>query len=646
MMLTLKTEFRFLFAVSSLAVALGPLGCSGSSGTSHSGSGGATTPPAITGGAGQSTLPPGQGGASGGIGGVVSSSTGGQTTTSASGGKMATGGAETAGGASAAGGAATNGGSAKGGGATGVGGAVTTGGATSAGGVTTAGGVLAGGGATTKGGATASAGGTAGGGTNTTGGATAAGGSTTASGVPVLVSTIKLGTSGGCPGLRLGDLNGDGKMEIVVAQPTDQTALGDFGPQFAVCVTAYDLKGNQLWQYGKPGPTHIASSDIPIQVYDMDGDGKSEVFVNMSTTTMTVLDGTTGTVVRTITLPQAGANDSIAFANLRGKAWPQDIIVKTRYSQEWAIVGIDDTTTTPTTKAGTLLWNHKMLAKDSGMSDLGTGHYPLVYDWDGDGKDEVMCGYDFLDSDGTRQWTLNTTSHPALTMHADSIATGDMDGNPANGYEIVVNGNVAAAFNWKTGVQLWQDTNTIEAQQLGMGDYQPNLAGLEVVLLDRLRTAAEGYKSNNVLVDQHDNLLWKENRPKNSGWLTVTENINNWDGKKSDMIFSYRRDGAADGSGGTGTYIYDGSGKTVASFPYSGTAVQSFAAHADLCGDDKEEVIMYDEANIWIYANGGCDLNAPPAKPSLPQQFHLYNWSIYTGWINPDPKFFTPGSKQ
>ena len=446
--------------------------------------------------------------------------------------------------------------------------------------------------------------------------------------------------------MRLGDINGDGKMEIVVAQPTDQTTLGDYGPQFAVCVTAYDLKGNQLWQYGTPGPTHTASSDVPIQVYDMDGDGKSEVFVNMSTTEMTVLDGTTGKLQRKITLPQAGSNDSIAFANLRGKAWPQDIIVKTRYSQEWAIVGIDDTTTTPTTKAGTLLWNHKMLSKDSGMSDLGTGHYPLVYDWDGDGKDEVMCGYDYLESDGTRQWTLNTTSHPALTMHADSIATGDMDGNPATGYEIVVNGNVAAAFNWKTGTQLWQDTHTIEAQQLGMGDYRPDLPGLEVVLLDRLRTAAEGFKSNNVLVTYNDTLLWKENRPTNSGWLTVTENMNNWDGKGSDFIFSYRRDGKSDGSGGTGTYIYDGYDKTVASFPYSGSSVQSFAAHADLCGDGKEEVIMYDETTVWIYANGGCNLDDPPSKPGLPQQFHLHNWSIYTGWITPDIKFYTPGTPQ
>jgi hypothetical protein len=226
---------------------------------------------------------------------------------------------------------------------------------------------------------------------------------------------------------------------------------------------------------------------------------------------MTVLDGTTGKLVRTIPLPQAGANDSIAFANLRGKAWPQDIIVKTRYSQFWAITGIDDATS----KAGTLLWHHQLLPSDTGLNELGTGHYPLVYDWNGDGKDEVMGGYFFFLSDGTQVWTLNTTSNPPLTMHADSIATGDMDGNPANGYEIVVNGNVAAAFDWKTGTQLWQDTHTTEAQQLGLGAYRTDLPGLEVVILDRLRTAAEGYKSNNLLVDQNDNLLWKEDRPNN-----------------------------------------------------------------------------------------------------------------------------------
>jgi hypothetical protein len=431
------------------------------------------------------------------------------------------------------------------------------------------------------------------------------------------VSTIDLKGASGCPGLRLGDINGDGRMEIVMGQPTDQASLGSYTPQIVVAVTAFDLKGKQLWQYGTPGQYHTASSDIPIQVYDMDGDGKAEVFANMSNTEMTVLDGTTGKVLRKLKLPQAGANDSIAFANLRGKAWPQDIIVKTRYSQFWAITGED----------GTLLWNHKMLSADTGMADLGTGHYPLVYDWNGDGKDEVMGGYDFLDSTGKKLWSVTN-----LKLHADAIATGDLDGDPSNGYEIIVGGDVASAFEWKTGKVLWKDSNTTECQQMGLGDYRPDLSGLEVALLDRMNRGNPPNKDANVLLDAKDNLLWKENRPDNSGWLSVTENLNNWDGRHTDLIFTYRR-----GTGGA--YLYDGYDKTIASFPYPGSGAQSFAEHADLCGDSKEEVIVYDETTLWLYANGGCDLDAAPAPAPLAQHYHLYNWSIYTGWINPDVTF-------
>jgi hypothetical protein len=33
-----------------------------------------------------------------------------------------------------------------------------------------------------------------------------------------------------------------------------------------------------------------------------------------------------------------------------------------------------------------------------------TGHYPWPYDFDGDGRDEVMCGNDLLDHDGSMMW--------------------------------------------------------------------------------------------------------------------------------------------------------------------------------------------------------------------------------------------------
>jgi len=473
------------------------------------------------------------------------------------------------------------------------------------------------------------------GGTAATGGTMPTGGSTQASGTPVLVSTFDISKFVGTPGLRLGDINGDGKMEIVMGQPMPQP--GAYTPQQVVCVTAYDLKGKQLWQYGTPGTSHGASSDIPIQVYDMDGDGKSEVFANMSDSEMTVLDGTTGKLVRTIPLPQAGSNDSIAFANLRGKGWPEDILVKTRYSQNWAIVGIDDNTTTPPTKAGTLLWHHAFLPSDSSGSDRGTGHYPLAYDWNGDGKDEVMAGYFFLQSDGTQVWTTNTTSKPELTLYAGSLATADVDGNPANGYEIVVAGNVAAMFDWKTGTQLWQDNNAVEVQQIGIGEYRSDFSGLEVVLLDRNGPLDAAGHDGNMLLSSTDQLLWKEART-DYGWISITENMNNWLGEGSDLILSYHRGGT------TPATLYDGYGKQVAQFPHAGNLVDN-VQHANLCGDDKEEVIVYNESSVWIFANGGCNLDDPPAHPSLPQQFHLYNWSQYTGWITPDVKFYTPGSQ-
>ena len=621
-----KVEFRGLLAASALVLTLSPLGCSSSTGTTHTGTGGSTAGVSSAGGANSTAGTTSQGGASSGSGGSSVTASGGQSNPGGTGGKASTGGAYATGGVQIAGGVAVTGGVAV------SGGVVVTGGAGVNGGAKTSGGATTNGGASAAGGVSSAGGGTAPGGSKATGGAVSFGGGTVGSGTPVLVSTFDISKYVGTPGLRLGDINGDGKMEIVIGQPIPQP--GAYTPQQVVCVTAYDLKGKQLWQYGTPGTSHGASSDIPIQVYDMDGDGKSEVFANMSTTEMSVLDGTTGKLLRTIPLPQDGANDSIAFANLRGKAWPQDILVKTRYSQDWAITGIDDATT----KAGTVLWHHQFLPSDSSGSDRGTGHYPLVYDWNGDGKDEVMAGYFFLQSDGTQVWTTNTTSKPELTMHADCLATADVDGDPSNGYEIVVGGNVAAMFHWKDGSQIWEDNNTVEDQQMGIGEYRSDSPGLEVVLLDRIgpRTA-QGHDSN-VLLSSTDKLLWKETRT-DFGWISVTENMNNWLGDGSDLILSYHRGGQ------TPATLYDGYDKVVAQFPHSGSLVDN-VQHANLCGDDKEEVLVYNESSVWIYANGGCNLDDPPQHPSIPQQYHVYNFSEYSGWITPDVKFYTPGSKQ
>jgi hypothetical protein len=220
-------------------------------------------------------------------------------------------------------------------------------------------------------------------------------------------------------------------------------------------------------------------------------------------------------------------------------------------------------------------------------------------------------------------------------MHADCLATADVDGDPSNGYEIVVGGNVAAMFHWKDGAQIWQDTNTVEVQQMGIGEYVSASPGLEVVLLDRIGPRDATGVDANVLLSSVDKLIWKEKRT-DKGWISVTENMNNWKGDGSDLILSYHRGGSTPAS------LYDGTGAVVASFPHS-PSLTDLVQHADLCGDGKEEVIVYNENSAWIFSNGDCDLTAPPSHP-IPQQYHLYNFSEYSGWITPDVRFYTPGT--
>jgi hypothetical protein len=446
-----------------------------------------------------------------------------------------------------------------------------------------------------------------------------------------LIQTINFENAGGCPGLRLGDINGNGKYEIVMGQPLPQTSLDAHTPQEVVRVTAYALTGEVLWQYTRPGnPSlsgHTASSDIPIQVYDLDGDGSAEVLAAFGRSEITVLDGSDGSIIRTIPLPQgtsatgaSGSNDCIIIANLRGTDWPQDFIVKTRYTQIWGIDGRD----------GTVLWTYK---KGSG-DDLC--HFGYAFNADDDIMDEYVSGWQLLDDDGEVLWRARN-----LTMHIDAVTVGDLDDNPDNGLEVILGSQVGVAFSALSGEELWRD-NSVTAegqgiQHIAMGDFDPESEGREVVMLERIGPRTDYGRDANILVSSEGKLIWKENRTGDDyGWLTVTERITNWDGSGRDQILSYRRTF-------TSPTIYTERGEVVATFTHPGENID-FVMHTDLCGDEREEVIVYNETTAWIFSNGDCDVSAPPRKPSLPQNRRLYNWTIYSGWEAVDFTFYTPGA--
>lgn len=441
-----------------------------------------------------------------------------------------------------------------------------------------------------------------------------------------LVGTVSFGNSGGAPGLRLGDLNGDGKLELVMGQPIPQPDAHT--PQEVVRVTAFSLTGTQMWQYTRPdNPVlsgHGASSDIPLQVYDLDGDGAAEVIAAMGKTALTILDGRTGAVKRTIPLPQgtsasgpSGSNDCIVIANLRGTAWPQDFVVKTRYTQVWGING----------QTGEVLWT----SNRSGGDNLA--HFGYAFNADADPMDEYLSGWQLLDHDGRQLWRAS-----GLSMHLDAVSVGDIDGDLSNGVEIAMASQNGVLVNSK-GQELWRDRNVEPdgqgIQHIAIGDFSPNHAGKETVMLERIGPRTNVGRDALILVDSKGQLIWKERRTGTDyGWVSVTERITNWGGTGKDQILAYRR-------GSRPPAIYGADGNMVVTFAGGNN---DLVMHADLCGDAGEEVVVYNANTARIFSHAPCDLAAPPRVSALPQNRRQYNWSIYSGWDAVDHTFYTPGS--
>src|SRR5262245_43127750 len=219
---------------------------------------------------------------------------------------------------------------------------------------------------------------------------------------PQLVTSFDTRAAGTDARALLGDVTGDGRLDLVLMQPTFSADDRFIGRQ-TQALTAYDIgTGQLLWQIGTPDPRVTNNgTDIPAEIYDIDGDGDNDVLAVMENE-FRIFDGLTGQFVRSFPLPHPEAHDTIIFANFRGLPTAQDIILKDRYNQLWALDSF-----------GNLLWTHQGV----------TGHHPYPHDFTDDGRQELVGGYDFLTPDGAHLWTADMADHP------DSIGVGDIDGD-------------------------------------------------------------------------------------------------------------------------------------------------------------------------------------------------------------------------
>ena len=126
---------------------------------------------------------------------------------------------------------------------------------------------------------------------------------------PVLWKKFNTPGYGAGRNVRFGDLDGDGRLDMLFAQNVPKVR-GDAFDHIS-CLTAVTLDGKILWQLGRPNPANgLLTNDTPFQIHDLDGDGRTEVVLARDFQ-LQVLEGKSGTLLRKTWLPPVSRNSRI-----------------------------------------------------------------------------------------------------------------------------------------------------------------------------------------------------------------------------------------------------------------------------------------------------------------------------------------------
>lgn len=393
--------------------------------------------------------------------------------------------------------------------------------------------------------------------------------------------------------IRIGDLTGNGTVDFLVYK-----SLGGIHPCF---LGAWTLEGEPLWSLGDK---HLEIRDAdtedntlttlspdrpgPVAIYDIDADGQAEVICfwidsdvaqvskwDLSAIHLMILDGATGAIKHSAVceeLRQCNAyvdgelhipnyvHQRLMIANFSGNPQPQDFVVK---------VGVN-----------VLAFNHKLellwqYTDRWFRYPKHSAYIPAVGDFNGDGLDEVNGGNFGVAADGTVLWDKY------LGENIDSVLVEEWNGENrailSGGGQIV---DTAGNPMFSLGFDV-----VPHGQEVRYGNLLPDLSPNLVIRYN-------GHHPDLIVVDNNGQIRSRfrvDETPNNTGLEVIR-----WHGLGNpELIFSPAA-------------LYDGKGYKVVTFPElppptGGKMGWYHCFPADVCGDAREEVILYDPYSDAVY---------------------------------------------
>jgi hypothetical protein len=395
--------------------------------------------------------------------------------------------------------------------------------------------------------------------------------------------------------VRFGDLDGDGVPDMLIAQ--NIARVHDDAFDAISCLTAVTLDGKVLWQIGRPDPRNgLLTNDTPFQIHDIDGDGRNEV-VLVRDFKLQILDGATGKVKQWVWMPKAPAGkdrpyelvsgDSIAFLNLSGDKNRHEMLVKDRYQHFW-------------------VFNNRLELLWQGEEQIGHFPYPL----DVNGRDQVAIGYSLWSHDGKRIWSQGTT----LKDHADGVMIGNLSGDPKAPPRMYASGSDEGFLMFDADGKILKQVRVGHNQSPAVGKFRPDLAGLQYI-------SVNFWKNPGIvtLFDWDGNMLAQE-EPIHTGSPMLPVN---WRGDGQEFVL-------LSGNPNEGGMI-DGELRRVVMFPDDGHP--DLAANVlDLTGDQRDEIVLWDQSRVWIYTQDrpfqGDRIYAPLRNPDYNESNYRTNVSL------------------